>query len=129
MEEAAMKYLLLIAVIALVLFNPSNIRAQEVTLIAPGGMRCPLDKMQPDFEKAIGHPVKATVGSGGATHKQVVGGEPFDVPIVQPPYQDVIASGNVVASTETPLATVAMMVVVKKGNPRPDISTPDAVKK
>jgi molybdate transport system substrate-binding protein len=129
MEEAAMKYLLLIAVIALVLFNPSNIRAQEVTLVAPGGMRCPLDKMQPDFEKAIGHPVKATVGSGGATHKQVVAGEPFDVPIVQPPYQDVIASGNVVASTETPLATVAMMVVVKKGNPRPDISTPDAVKK
>jgi molybdate transport system substrate-binding protein len=130
MEEETMKYLLLFAVVALILFSPNILRAQEVTLVAPGGMRCPLDKMQPDFEKAIGHPVKATVGSGGATHKQVVAGTPlFDVPVVQPPYQDVIDSGNVIASTETPLATVAMMVVVKKGNPHPDISTPDAVKK
>src|ERR1700686_3100297 len=125
MEEEAMKYFLLLAVVALILFNPNVIRAQEVTLVAPGGMRCPMDKMAPDFEKAIGHPVKSTIGSGGATHKQVVAGEPFDVPIVQPPYQDVIASGNVMAGTETPLATVAMMVIVKKGNPHPDISTPD----
>ena len=124
-----MKYLVLFAVVAVILFSPNVIRAQEVTLVAPGGMRCPMDKMAPDFEKAIGHPVKATIGSGGATHKQVVAGEPFDVPVVQPPYQDVIASGNVVASMETPLASVPMMVVVKKGNPRPDISTPDAVKK
>ena len=49
-----MKYLLLIAVVALILFSPNVIRAQEVTLVAPGGMKCPLDKMQPDFEKAIG---------------------------------------------------------------------------
>ena len=39
--------------------------------------------MAPDFEKAIGRPVKATIGSGGGTHKQVVAGEPFDVPVVQ----------------------------------------------
>jgi molybdate transport system substrate-binding protein len=50
------------------------------------------------------------------------------VPIVQPPYQDVLASGNVVASSETPLATVALMVVVRKGDPKPGISTPEAVK-
>lgn len=124
-----MKYLLSIPALILILFSPNVVRAQEVSLIAPGGMRCPVDKMKPDFEKAIGHPVKATIGSGGATHKQVVAGEPFDVPVVQPPYQDVIASGNVIAPTETPLASVPMMVVVKKGNPRPDISTPDAVKK
>jgi molybdate transport system substrate-binding protein len=130
MEEETMKYLLLLAVVALILFSPNVIRAQEVTLVAPGGMKCPMDNMQPNFEKAIGHTVKATIGSGGATHKQVVAGTPpFDVPVVQPPYQDVLASGNVVPGTETPLATVAMMVVVKKGNPHPDISTPEAVKK
>ena len=125
-----MKYLFLIVVVALILFSPNAIRAQEVTLVAPGGMKCPMDIMQPNFEKAIGHTVKATIGSGGATHKQVVAGTPqFDVPVVQPPYQDVIASGNVIPGTETPLATVAMMVVVKKGNPHPDISSPEAVKK
>jgi molybdate transport system substrate-binding protein len=103
--------------------------AQEVTLIAPGGMRCPLDRMKPDFERKTGHAVKVTIGSGGATHQQVVRGEPFDVPVVQPPYQDVLASGNVVASSETPLATVAIVVAVRKGDPKPDISTPEAVKR
>ncbi len=124
-----MKDLLLSAVVGLILFSPKVMRAQEVTLIAPGGMRCPINKIAPEFEKATGHAVQATIGSGGGTHKQIVAGEPFDVPIVQPPYQDVINSGNVIASTETPLATVPMMVVVRKGNPRPDISTPEAVKK
>jgi len=59
----------------------------------------------------------------------VVKGEAFDVPVVQPPYQDVIASGNVDAKTETPLATVWVAVAVKKGAPKPDISTPEAVKR
>jgi molybdate transport system substrate-binding protein len=35
----------------------------------------------------------------------------------------------VVASSEKPLATVAVVVVVRKGDPRPDISTPEAVKR
>jgi molybdate transport system substrate-binding protein len=124
-----MKHPLSSAVIALTLFCPAGARADEVTLVAPGGMRCPLDRMTPDFERKTGHKVKATVGAGGATHQQVVRGESFDVPIVQPPYMDVLASGNVVASSEKPLATVAVVVVVRKGDSRPDISTPDAVKR
>jgi molybdate transport system substrate-binding protein len=103
--------------------------AQEVTLVAPGGMRCPIDRMTPEFERRTGFRLKATIGAGGATHQQVVRGEPFDVPIVQPPYLDVLASGNVVASSETPLATVAVVVLVRKGDAKPDVSTPDAVKR
>jgi molybdate transport system substrate-binding protein len=125
-----MKHLLWSAVVVLALFNPQGARAQDVvTLVAPGGMRCAIDRIAPDFERSSGHPVKSTIGSGGGTHQQVVRGEPFDVPIVQPPYQDVIASGNVVVSTETPVAAVPIVVVVRKGDPKPDISTPDAVKR
>ena len=115
--------------VALALGNPQTAASDEITLVAPGGMRCALDRLTPAFESKTGHKVKATVGSGGATHQQVVAGEPFDVPIVQPPYQDVIASGNVVPDTETPFATVPMVVVVRKGSPKPDISTADAVRR
>ena len=124
-----MKQMLLSATVALVLGSPSLAWADQVTLIAPGGMRCPLDRMAPDFERKTGHMVKVTIGSGGTTHQQVVRGEAFDVPIVQPPYRDVLDSGNVVASSETPLATVPLVVVVRKGNPKPDISSADAVKR
>ena len=116
-----MKFLLASAVVVLTLGSSYVARADDVTLVAPGGMRCPIDRMTPDFERKTGHKLKATIGAGGATHQQVVRGEPFDVPIVQPPYTDVIDSGNVVASSETPLATVAVVVAVRKGDPRPDI--------
>ena len=85
--------------------------------------------MIPDFERRTGHTVKATFGSGGGTKQRVISGEAFDVPVVQPPLAEVIASGNVVAETETPLATVAVGVAVRKGAARPDISTPEAVRK
>src|SRR5215470_5570402 len=117
------------AVVVVVFWTSLVAHAEEITLIAPGGMRCPLDRMTPDFERKTGHKVKATIGSGGVTHQQVVKGEAFDVPIVQPPYQDVIDSGNVVAGSETPLATVAVVVAVRKGDPKPDISSPEAVKR
>jgi len=101
----------------------------EVTLIAPGGIRAAVEQLIPGFEQKTGVKVKATFGSGGGTKQQVVRGEAFDVPIVQPPYPDVLASGNVVESTATPLASVGVGVAVKKGATKPDISTPEAVKK
>jgi molybdate transport system substrate-binding protein len=100
-----------------------------VTLIAPGGIRAAIEKMIPDFERNTGHKVKATFGSGGGTKQQVVRGEPFDVPIVQPPYANVVASGHVIASTETPLATVAVAVAVRKGDAKPNIATAEAVRR
>lgn len=101
----------------------------EITLIAPGGIRDAIERMIPGFEGATGHTVKATFGSGGGTKQRVMSGEAFDVPVVQPPLEEVIGSGHVVAATETPLATVAVGVAVRKGTARPDISTPEAVKK
>src|SRR5579863_6709764 len=101
----------------------------EVTLIAPGGIRAPVEKLIPGFEKKSGYKVNATFGSGGGTKKQVIQGDVFDVPIVQPPLPEVIASGNVVENTATPLAAVAVGIAVKKGAPRPDISSTEAVKK
>jgi molybdate transport system substrate-binding protein len=72
--------------------------------------------------------VKPTFGSGLGTKRQVASGEAFDVPIVQPPYPEVLASGNVVANSATPLASVAVGIAVRKGARKPDISTPEAVK-
>jgi molybdate transport system substrate-binding protein len=124
------RILLSIAALAMAVSISCTARAQTVvTLIAPGGIRAPIEKLIPGFEKKTGYKVNATFGSGGGTKKQVIAGEVFDVPIVQPPLPEVIASGNVVESTAMPLASVAVGVAVKKGSPRPDISSTEAVKK
>jgi molybdate transport system substrate-binding protein len=124
-----MKQFFLPAAAALIAFNGGGASADEVSLIAPGGIRAPIEKMIPDFERKTGHKVNATFGSGNGTKQQVMKGEVFDVPIVQPPLGEVTSTGHVVNLTETPLATVAVAVAVRKGAPKPDISTADAVKK
>jgi molybdate transport system substrate-binding protein len=125
-----MKHLIPSAIVALVLGNSYSARAQsEVTLVAPGGIKAAIEQLIPGFERKTGHKVKATFGSGNGTKQQVTRGEAFDVPIVQPPYPEVLSSGNVVASSATPLASVALGVAVRKGAAKPDISTPDAVKR
>jgi len=109
--------------------NRTVLLPSEVSLIAPGGIRAAAEQLIADFQKKSGSQVRAVFGSGLGTKKQVTQGEAFDVPIVQPPYGEVIASGNVVASSATTLASVSVGVAVRKGAPKPDISTPDAVKR
>jgi molybdate transport system substrate-binding protein len=124
-----MHHLLITAVVVLASTNFQGSGAAEITLIAPGGIRAAVQQMVPDFERRTGHTVKATFGSGGGTKQQVVRGDSFDVPIVQPPLDPVIASSHVVASSETPLAIVQVGVAVRAGARKPDISTADAVKR
>jgi molybdate transport system substrate-binding protein len=101
----------------------------DLTLVAPGGIRTALQHLLPLFEKATGHTVTPTFISGGAAKSKTVEGEMFDVPIVQPPLDTVVASGHVLASSETPLATVAVVVAVRSGIPKLDISGAEGVKR
>lgn len=122
-----------IRIIGIVLSCASAACAQGVnpgvTLIAPGGIRAAIEQMLPGFERTTGLKLKATFGSGLGTKRQVAQGEPFDVPIVQPPYPEVLASGNVVVGSAKTLASVAVGIAVRKGAAKPDISTADAVKR
>jgi len=123
------RYRIVLIAAASVVWSVSGVGAAEITLIAPGGIRAAIEQMIPAFERSTGHKVQATFGSGGGTKARVVKGDPFDLPVVQPPLPEVIASGHVDAASETPLANVAVGVAVRTGAPKPDISSADAVKR
>ena len=103
--------------------------AVELTLVAPGGIRTALQHLLPNYEKASGNKVTGSYVSGGATKQKITEGELFDVPVIQPPYDTVLASGNLDAKSETPLATVSVVAAVRAGLPKPDISNGDALKR
>lgn len=126
-----MKYLhSSVVVVALVLGNSYTARAQgEITFLVPQPLKESVEKLIPGFESKTGYKVKMTVGSGLGTKQQVARGEPFDVPVILPPYPEALASGNVVASSATTLASLIIAAGVRKGAPKPDISTPEAVKR
>ena len=52
----------------------------------------------------------------------------FDVSILLPPYPEALASGNIDPKSATTLARLTLALGVKKGAPKPDISTPGALK-
>ena len=125
-----MKYLfLLLAAAALLLGLSSSARAQtEVSLLVPNPFRGSLDKLVPDFESKTGYKLKVTHGRGLGTRDQVAHGEMFDVSILLPPFPEALASGNIDPKSATTLAKLILALGVKKGAPKPDISTPEALK-
>jgi molybdate transport system substrate-binding protein len=125
------RWLSTMAVPALLLFVVTSARAQqELTLIAPNIIDDPIKELAKAFEAKTGIKVNPTIGAVVASKDRVVHGEPFDVPLVEVPYDaEAIKSGNVVSNSATALCNIALGVAVKKGAPKPDISTPDAVKR
>ena len=120
-----------IAVVVCVLAGATAARAQEalsVTIVGRGddGFK----ELIAQFEKKTGRKVALRFPNFIESRDTIVKGEPFDVGIVEFPHDaDVIASGNVVPGSATLIANGWMAVAVKKGAPKPDISTPSAVKR
>ena len=121
-----------ILVIALACGGWAGARAQsasEITLLAVGPMRAPTQKIVDNFQAKTGRKVKVTYGNGVETRRTVAKGQPLDVSIVIAPFPGAISSGSVIVSSATPITSVLTAVGVPKGRPKPDISTPAAVKK
>lgn len=126
-----MKHLLSgLAILALALGISVSANAQdELTVLAPGPIREPLDKLISNFQAKTGAHVKVTYGGGVPTRKQVASGKGLDVDILFAPFPEVLKTGNIVPGSATVVARVRLALAVKKGAPKPDISTPAAVKK
>jgi molybdate transport system substrate-binding protein len=122
---------------ALLLGNAYLARAQtEITLLVPGPMgRETVDKLIAGFESETGDKVKATYGQGSretppyGTRQLVAHDQALDVSIIFAPYPQAVASGNVDPKSATRLARIVLGLSVKKGAPKPDISTTAAVKR
>ena len=125
------KYLLsTIFIVAFVFGNWVSAKAQsEITLLAPGPTRRTLDKILPAFEAKTGHKVKVTYATGRTSTQAVAKGEPLDVSLIVAPITGALTSGSVIPSSETLVASYYTAIAVAKGAPKPDISTPAAVKK
>ena len=100
----------------------------EITLLAVGPMRAPTQKIITGFEAKSGRKVKVTYGNGVETRRTVAKGQPLDVSIIIAPFPGALTSGSIVLNSATPIASILTAIGVPKGRPKPDISTPDAVK-
>ena len=108
----------------------STTQAAEIKLMSSGGMRVALIELIPAFERATNHKVTATYGAPGTIRGGILAGESMDVLVFPGPgLDDLVKQGKIVADSKTILARSGMGVAVRAGAPKPDISTPEALKR
>jgi molybdate transport system substrate-binding protein len=126
-----MKYLFSwLVVLGLILGIASNARAQtEITLLSPNPIQATINKLIAQFEAKTGIHVKVTYGTGVSTRRTVASGQALDVSLLFAPFPEALKTGNIVPGSATVIARQRLAIAVKKGAPKPDISTPEAVKR
>ena len=109
--------------------------ATDVHVMTSGGFTAAYNDLRPGFEKASGRTVKTAYGAsmGNAEDSipsRLARGEPADVVILARPALDALAEqGKVVPGSQVDLVRSSIGFAVKKGAPKPDISTVDALKR
>jgi molybdate transport system substrate-binding protein len=117
------------ATLLLTLTGAAPAWAAEVRVVSAGAVRAIVTELAKAYEKETGNTVALSFGTVGVV-RQKLAAEPADVVIMSDTaLDDTIAKGGVVTGSRTDIARTAMGVAVREGATRPDISTPDALKR
>lgn len=103
---------------------------EEVRVLSAVGMRQVMLDLAPKFERATGHKLTISFDSAGQIVSRIEGGETVDLVIIPRPSIDGLTKArHLLADSATDLATSRVGVAVRKGAPKPDISSPAAFKR
>jgi molybdate transport system substrate-binding protein len=112
---------------------PPPVAAQEtgaeIRILCSNGIRAAMEKLLPEYERTTGARLKIQFGTSAGFKRSIEDGEPFDLTILTPPLiQDLIKQGKIAPGTEVDIAATGIGVAVRSGSPKPDVSTPEAMK-
>lgn len=120
------------AVSSLLFIATTNVAAAEqIKILAGSAIETAMAVLIPQFEQSSGHKVTFDFnGAIGAMTDRVQKGEAADVVIVSGPQIETLEKqGKVVAGSRADIARVGVGLFVRKGAPKPDISSVDAFKR
>ena len=109
--------------------------ATDIHVMTSGGFTAAYNELRPGFEKTSGHTVKTAYGAsmgnaGDSIPSRLARGEPADVVILARPALDaLVEQGKVVPGSQVDLVRSSIGFAVKKGAPKPDIGTVEALKR
>lgn len=109
--------------------------AGEIRVVSSGGFTAAYNQLVPLFEAATGHKVVTAYGASMGTAQDSIPsrlgrGEQFDIVILADGALEALArDGKVVPNTRVDLGRSLIGMSVRKGVPKPDISTVEGLKK
>ena len=110
---------------------PRQARAQSaaVRVFSSNGIKAVMEELLPQCERAIGHTIEIQFNSAAVLKQKIDAGEAFDVAILTPALIDeLIQQGKIAPGTRSDIARSGIGIGVRAGAPKPDISTPAALK-
>jgi molybdate transport system substrate-binding protein len=113
--------------LALVLPSAAGLHAAELRVLAGGSMTGVLNELGPEFERVSGHKLVIHFDSTPNLIRLATS-EPFDLGVVPIDlFKDAAAKARFGPTIN--IARVGYGIAVRAGAPKPDVSTPDALKK
>ena len=116
-----------IAALALALLA-SGAQAAEIKVLASTAVKTTLEELAPQFEKATGNKVDLTFAPAAALKVKIDEGAAFDVAILAAGVTDSLGGSGKIDMPPTTIAHSGIGVAIRKGAPKPDISTSGAFK-
>jgi len=102
----------------------------EIRVLASNGVRVALEALAPAFERGDGHKLALEFGVGAGLKRRIEAGDAFDLAILaSAAIDDLARQGKVDALSRTAIARSGVGIGIRKGAPRPDIGTADALKR
>lgn len=99
-----------------------------LTVVTTVAVKGALDQLGPMFEKASGHKVTIEYDAAPEMARRVTAGDGVDVVFAGSAAVDgFVKNGALTGDSETPVGTAVASLAFKRGAPRPDISTPEAL--
>jgi molybdate transport system substrate-binding protein len=87
-------------------------------------------ELVPQFEKATGHKVTTTWSGTTAIMQKMAAGETYDLVFISSTeMEQLIKQGKIVAGSRVDLAKSGIGIAVRKGAPRPDVGSAEALKR
>jgi len=102
----------------------------EVRVLASNGIKAVVEDLRAQAEHAIGHAISVQYRPTAALKQEIDAGEPFDVVIVTvESIAQLSKEGKTTGGEGTPISRAGVGIGIRKGAPRPDITTPEALKR
>jgi molybdate transport system substrate-binding protein len=116
------------AAITLALACGLDAAAAEVNAAFALGLRGAMGELAPRFETATGHKLRIVFEPPAGVSKRIADGESIDVVALPQDAMDRLAGSSMFSRAPAQLAHGRMGVGIKPGAPRPDVSSPAAMK-
>jgi molybdate transport system substrate-binding protein len=105
-------------------------QAPAVRILASNGVQGALQEVTPQCERAVGHSLAVEFNTTAALKPRIEGGEAFDLTVLTSDAIDALSKeGKVVPGSRANIARVGIGVGVRKGAAKPEVSSPEALKK